>query len=303
MQWGEFWVVIKTTSDERTRAKEVSVAVDLLLRDPDAAPVLPDPGSTEALAAAREMARLPALLGPPDAALVERIMQDARLPRRSPRPVPMLKLAWAGAGLVAVLLVVMLLTPLGQSAVAGLRAVLDLGQTDVRVGPGYTPPATSATTVEGGTAVRQDLTLEEAQSLVSFVIPQPAYLPPGFRLEGVSTYTYPNLSAWVPQPFFAELTYHNSQGEELLLRVYSITLGDAASISSLNLRAPPIAQVEDIEVNGQPGALLRQEPDRSGAVGRELVWEQDDKILTLFSADLDEEDLLRIAASIQKRTP
>ncbi len=277
--------------------------MDGLLRDPDAAPVLPDPGAAEALAAAREMARLPALLGPADPALTERIMQDARRPRRSAGPVPMLKLAWAAAGLVAVLLVVMLLTPFGQSAVAGLRAVLDLGQTDVRVGPGYTPPATSATTVEGGPAVQQDLTLEEAQSLVSFVIPQPAYLPPGFRLEGVSTYTYPNLSAWVPQPFFVELIYHNSQGEELLLRVYSITLGDAASISSLNLRAPPIEQVEDIEVNGQPGALLRQEPDRSGAVGRELVWEQDDKILTLFSADLEEEDLLRIAGSIQGQAP
>ncbi len=294
---------MKTTKDERTRAKEVSAAVDQLLRDPDAAPELRDPASAEALAAARKVARLPALLGPPDAALTDRIMQSAKRPRRSLRPVPMLRLAWAAAGLVAVLLVVMLLTPFGQTAVAGLRAVFDLGQTDVRVGPGYTPPATSATTVEGGTAVQQDLTLEEAQSLVSFFIPQPAYLPPGFRLERVSTYTYPNLSAWVPQPFFVELIYRNGQGEELLLRVYSITLGDAASISSLNMRAPPIAEVEDIEINGQPGALLRQEPDRSGALGRELVWEQDDKILTLFSADLDEEDLLRIARSIRGQTP
>lgn len=291
---------MKTTKDERTQAEQVSAAVDQLLREPDAAVALPDPGAAEALAAARNLARLPALLGPPDPAFAQRIMQDVKRPGRFPRSAPRLRLAWAGVGLVAVLLVVMLLTPLGQTAVAGLMAVFDLGHTDVRVAPGYTPPATA---VEGGPAVQQALTLEEAQSLVSFVIPQPDYLPPGFGLEVVNSYTYPDLPAWVPQPFFIELIYHNGEGEELLLRVYSIVLGDEASISSLNLRAPPIAQAEDVDVNGRSGALLQQKPDRSGAVWRELVWEQDDKILALSSVHLDEQDLLRIARSIRGQTP
>ncbi|NIV30099.1 MAG: hypothetical protein GWN58_11545, partial [Anaerolineae bacterium] len=93
-----------------------------------------------------------------------------------------------------------------------------------------------------------------AQDLVSFSIPQPEYLPPGFRLEGVNSYRYPDLPSWVPQPFFVELLYYNDGGEELLLRVYSIGLGDGASIASLNLRAPPIEHAKDVEVNGRPGA-------------------------------------------------
>jgi hypothetical protein len=294
---------MKTTKDERTQAEQVSAAVDQLLRDPDAALALPDSGAAEALAAARRMARLPTLLGPPDPAFAQRIMQDVKRPRRSPRPVRMPRLAWVAVGLVAVLLVVMLLTPFGQTAVASLMAVFDLGHTDVRVAPAYTPSAASATAVEGGRAVQQDLTLEEAQGLVSFAIPQPGYLPPDFRLEGVNSYAYPDLPAWVPQPFFVELIYHNSEGEELLLRVYSIALGDEASISSLNLRAPPIEQVEDVDVNGRPGAFLQQKPDRSGAIWRELVWEQGDKILALSSVHLDEQVLLRIARSIHVQTP
>ena len=103
----------------------------------------------------------------------------------------------------------------------------------------------------------------------------------------------------MPQPFFVELIYIDSEGEELLLRIYSIALGDGASISSLNLRAPPIEDAKDVDVNGQPGVLLQQDLDRSGAVWQEMVWEQDDLILALSSLYLDESDLLSIARSIR----
>jgi hypothetical protein len=289
---------MKTTKDERIRAEQVSAAVDQLVRDPDAHLELSDPVAAEALAAARQMARLPALLGPADSAFEQRVMHEVRRASRSPRRAPWLRLGWAVAGVVAVLLVVLLLTPLGQTAVASLMAVFDLGHTNVRIAPEYTPSALPATAVDGGRAVQQSSTLEEAQGLVSFAIPQPSYLPPGYRLRGVSSYTYPDLPAWVPQPFFVELIYDGNEGEELLLRVYSIALGDQASISSLNLRAPPIEHAKDVDVNGQPGVLLRQELDRSEAVWQEVVWEQDDLILALSSLYLDELDLLSIARSI-----
>ena len=294
---------MRATKEERIRAEQVSAAVDQLVRDPDADLELSDLGAAEALAAARQMARLPALLGPADPAFEQRVMHEVRRAGRSPRRAPWLRLGWAVAGLAAVLLVVMLLTPLGQTAVAGLMAVFDLGSTDVRIAPEYTPSTLPTTAVDGGRAVQRNLTLEEAQDLVSFTIPQPSYLPPGCRLEGVNSYMYPDLPAWVPQPFFVELIYYDSAGEELLLRVYSIVLGDGASISSLNLRAPPIKHAKDVSVNDQPGVLLRQDLDRSGAVWQEVVWEQDDLILALSSLYLDEPDLLNIARSIQGEKP
>jgi ElaB/YqjD/DUF883 family membrane-anchored ribosome-binding protein len=294
---------MRATRDEQIQAERVTAAVDQLVRDPDAVLELSGPGAAEALAAARQMARLPALLGPPDPAFEQRLMHRVRRADKPSRRTPWFRVGWAVAGLVAALLVVMLLTPAGQTAVAGLMAVFDLGRTNVQIAPVYTPTTLPTTAIDGGHAVQQDLTLQEAQDLVSFTIPQPSYLPPGFRLERVHSYQYPDLPAWMPQPFFVELLYYDSEGEELLLRVYSITLGDSASIASLNLRAPPIQRAEDVDVNGRPGALLWQDHGRSGAVWRELVWEQDDLILALSSVHLDEGELLQIARSFDGKAP
>ena len=294
---------MRATRDERIQAEKVSAAVDQLVRNPDAVLEFSDPGAAEALAAARQMARLPALLGPADPAFEQRIMHEVSRVDRSSRRAPWLRVGWAVAGLAVVLLVVMLLTPAGQTAVAGLMAVFDLGHTNVQIAPEYTPTTLPTTAIDGGRAVPQNLTLEEAQELVSFAIPQPGYLPPGFGLEGVNCYEYPDLPAWVPQPFFVELLYYDGAGEELLLRVYSIALGDGASIASLNLRTPPIEDAKNVDVNGQPGVLLRQDLDPSGAVWQEVVWEQGDLILALSSVYLGEAELLKVARSIERKTP
>ena len=294
---------MRATRDERIQAEQVSAAVDQLLRDPDASLALSDQGAAEALAAARQMARLPLLLGPADPNFEQRVMHEVRQAVRPTRRARWLRIGWAVAGLAVVLLVVTLLTPAGQTAVAGLMAVFDLGQTNVQIAPEYTPTMLPTTAIDGGRAVQQNLTLQEAQDLVSFTIPQPGYLPQGFRLAGVNSYRYPDLPAWIPQPYFVELLYYDSAGGELLLRVYSIALGDGANISSLNLRAPPIEHAKDVDLNGQPGVLLQWDLDTPGAVWREVVWEQDDLILALSSVDLDEPELLRVARSIEGRAP
>ena len=289
---------MRTTRAERERAEQVSAAVEQLLRDPGDAPVRVDPVDTGLLDTARLLTRLPSLLGPVDPAFEQRIMRQVRATEAPRRRMTRLKVGWAAVGLVAVLLVVFLLTPLGQTAVASFMAVFNLGRTEVRIESVYTPPVLSATAEAGATAVQKSLTLQEAQEQSLFPIPQPAYLPSGYRLTGVHSYTYPELPEWVPQPIFVELVY-GDDGTQLFMRVYSITLGDEASISRLNLQARSIRDVQDVDVNGQPGVLLRLGAEGAEASWQEVVWEQDDLILSLSSAHLDELDLLQVARSVR----
>jgi hypothetical protein len=299
---------VMASNAEKSRAARVSAAVDRLLRDPEAQPEHFDAASAaasvgtdaELLAVARQLARLPELLGPVEPALEQRVMCQVQVVGRADRQagnrglLRLRRAAWAAAGLLAVALVVLLLTPFGQTAVASFMAVFHLGRTDVSIAPVYTPPAAA-----GSTAIPSKLTLREAKELVSFPIPQPAYLPPGYRLSGVNSYTYPNLPAWVPQPFFVELVYEEGVGDGLVLGVYSIQLGDQASISRLDLQATPIEAVQDVDVNGQPGVLLRLAAGRAGTAWQQVVWEHEDLILVLSSTHLTEEELLQVARSVR----
>jgi hypothetical protein len=287
-------------NNERGRAERVSSAADQLIHDPEARPEGFDPADTEVLAVARQLARLPELLGPVEPALEQQVICQVQVAGRASRRAGKSRLirprraAWAVVGLVVVALVVLSLTPFGQTAVASFMAVFHLGRTDVSIAPVYTPSAATGTT-----AIPSKLTLKEAKELVSFPIPQPAYLPPGYRLSGVNSYTYPELPTWVPQPFYVELVYKHDGGDELVLGVYSILLGDQASISRLNLQATPIEAVRDVDVNGQPGVLLRLGTGQAGAAWQQVVWEHGDLILALSSVDLTEDDLMRVARSVR----
>jgi hypothetical protein len=290
---------MRASKTEKVQAERVSAAVDQLLRQPGAVPEGLDPDEAGVLTTAQQFARLPDLLGPVPPVLEQQVMRQVQAAGRPVRGVRRPGWGWAAAGLVTVLLVVVLLTPLGQTAVAGFLAAFSLGRTEVTIQPVYTPSALPATAMAGATAVRESLGLEEAQGQVSYAIPQPAHLPSGYRLAGVHGYTYPDLPAWVPQPFFLELVYKDGAGDELILRVYSIALGDAGSISKLNLQATSIQDARDVDVSGQAGVLLQLGSDRTGAVWQELVWEQDELIVALSSGHLGEDELLRVARSIR----
>jgi hypothetical protein len=67
----------------------------------------------------------------------------------------------------------------------------------------------------------------------------------------------------------------------------------------MNLEATSIQDVQDVDVNGQPGVLLQLGSDGDRAGLRELVWEQDDLVLALSTSDLTEAELLRIARSVR----
>jgi len=310
-------VAIEADRDEQRRAEALSAAVDrLLARGPGegAAGGGPgrglasgvDPADAGLLDTARELARLPALLGPVDPALEERVMRQVRAAEPLPGPPvprpagqtsfgtaarrrPRIRLGWAVAGLVTLLLVALLVTPLGGAAVASFRAVFNLGRTDVAITQATTPTVTA-----GATGVRQAMTLEEAQAAVDFEIPEPAYLPAGYRLLEVNGYSYPDLPAWMPQPFFVELIYGDGDDGTCNLRIYPIVLGSEANVSGLNLETTSVEKVQDLVIGGQPGVLLRV----GGSDWQELVWEHGELIMALSSGDLDEAELLQVARSV-----
>ena len=289
--------------DERKRAEQLSATIDRVLSESQAAGAAAASGAEAAqldvadadlLDTARRLARLPALLGPVDPALEQRVMRQVRAANRpAPRPVgrraSRIQLGWAIAGLAAVLALALLVTPLGGAAVASFRAVFDLGRTDIEISQAAIP-----TVAAGAVGVRQSLSLQEAQDLVAFEIPQPAYLPPGYDLLEVYGHSYPDLPAWVPQPFFVELIYGAGTGGTCNLRIYPIVLGSDASISGLNLEATSVEKVQDLVIGGQPGVLLHV----GGGDWQEVVWEHGDLILALSSDDLDDVELLQVARSV-----
>lgn len=280
------------------RAERFSAAVDLLIRDPEALPGQLDATDTELLNTVRRFARIPNLLEQRDPDFERQVLRHLPIRVTVSLREARRRLLLTAAGILAVLLLAVILTPVGQTAVAGLRAVFNLGNTEVQIEPGRTPglPTPAA---GGGTAIRQSLTLEQAQEQVSFPIVQPSELPLGYRLREVHSSTYPELPAWVPQPIFVELVYADEQGKEMLLRVYSISLGEEATVSGLNLQAEDIQNVQDVSVNNRPGVLLRLRAPRSATGWYEVVWEQDELILALSSLHLPKEDLLRIAGSVR----
>jgi hypothetical protein len=295
---------MKATKSERTRAEQVSAVIDRLIGDPGADPGQVAPDDAGLLATAEQLAGIPSLLGPVDAAFEQRVMARVRAGARPARRLPRFRLSWAVAGLAATLLLAALLTPQGQTAMASFMAVFNLGRTEVSITPAYelaTPRATATaqTAAAQTTAIQQDLTLEQAQSLLPFTIPQPAYLPPGYRMQGVQSYTFPDLPPWLPQPLFAELVYRDDQGQRVSLRIYPIMLSEEANISGLNLQATSIRDAQPVDVNGRPGVLLKLDTDGANDGWQEAVWEGEDLILALSATDLTESELLAIARSVR----
>jgi hypothetical protein len=182
---------------------------------------------------------------------------------------------------------------------ASFMAVFNLGRTEVSITPAYERATPGATAAAQAPTIQQNLTLEQAQGLFSFAIPEPAYLPPGYRMEGVRSYTFPDLPPWLPQPLFAELVYTDDQRQRLTLRVYPIMLSEEANISGLNLQATSIRDAQSIDVNGQPGVLLKLDTGGAGDGWQEAVWEGRDLILALSATDLTESELLAIARSVR----
>lgn len=292
---------MKSSPEERGRAQQISALVDRLIAEPGMdAPSL-DAEDTGVWAAARELARLPSLLGPVSPALEQRVMGRIRSAKGSDQGATRCRLSWAVTGLATALALALIvwITPLGQTAVASFLAVFHLGQTEVRITPANTQAIQEATAAVGRSTIERYASLEEAQARVPFALVQPAYLPPGYRLRDIKSYTYPDLPTWLPQPLLAELVYEDQQGRQMLLQIYPILLGEQASISGLNLQAKPIQDVQDVTVGGQPGVLLQLGQERKEAGWQQVIWEHEDLILALTATGLDTAELLRVGGSVR----
>jgi hypothetical protein len=294
---------MKARGMEQFRADQVSGLVDRLIRDPEAGIAQLDAGDQGLLRTAEQLAQLPALLGPVDPALEQRVMRlsQRHAPSRRAKSLRYVRPAWVIAGLASVVLLVAVLTPLGQTAVASFMAVFDLGSTQVRITPADVPSALKETDEARVATVRQSLTLDEAAELASFPILRPAYVPPGYRLLEAVGHSYPDLPAWMPRPFSIELVYEDDLGGWFSLHMYPISLGtDAqARVSGMNLEAAPIQDVRDVDVNGQPGVLLLLAPGGDETGLKELVWEQNEVVLALSAVDLTEAELLQVGRSVR----
>ena len=294
---------MNSRSREQYLADRVSEQVDRLTRDPDARIGHLEAGDDVLLGTARQLARLPALLGPVDPALEQRVtrLSQSRATSGSTKAPRHLRPGWVVAGVAAAVLLVALLTPPGKTAVASFMAVFKLGRTEVRVTPVDIASLESTDEIRAA-VVQESLTLEEAAAQASFPILRPTYVPPGYRLLESLGHTYPDLPAWVPRPFSIELVYENDEGAWFSLHMYPISLGSdtQARVSGMNLEAAPIEDVRDVDVNGQPGMLLLLASGGDEPGLKELVWEQDEVVLALSAVDLAEAELLRIARSVRE---
>lgn len=275
--------------------------VDRLIAEPDAGVPPLDADDAGVVAVARTLAHLPPLLGPVSPALEQRVMSRVSAANRTVAGSPRCRLSWAvtGVALALVMALILWVTPFGQTAVASFLAVFHLGQTQVRITPADTLAIQEATSAVDASTIERYASLEEAQGRVPFALVQPTYLPPGYRLGEIRSYTYPDLPTWLPQPLLAELVYESDGRGQMLLQIYPILLGEQASISGLNLQASPIQDVRDVVVGGQPGVLLQLGPERDGAGWQQVVWEHGDLILALTATSLDTAELLQVGGSVR----
>lgn len=260
--------------------------------------------SDDLLDVARQLAHLTDAFGPPDPAFERRLAAriEARLAEQQPR-----KAAWrprwawgAVLGMVLLLVAVSLFTAPGQAAWAELAAILRLDRTQVRVEPEIADLEPAYTATAGLTLSN----LDEAKAAVSpRVFQTPGSLPEGYGLHRISTSHFEELPAWV-QPLFVDITYRRETREiiwELSYRQYFIASSGPGTIEALAYTPEEFETVQQASVAGRPAALLSR-PSTWPVPGAEsvlhLVWEGEDALFTLTSAELSSDELIRIAESV-----
>ena len=93
--------MMRTTRSERVRAARISAVVDELISDPKAQLAEYSEADTGVLETARQLARLPSLLGPVNPALEQRVLRAARAERGLRRGSPVVLPVRRHGGFVA----------------------------------------------------------------------------------------------------------------------------------------------------------------------------------------------------------
>ncbi|MEA3334393.1 MAG: hypothetical protein U9R25_00670 [Chloroflexota bacterium] len=285
--------------DEKELAGQLS---DFLDDSPDwPLPVGLDAGTVETAA---RLAALPTLLPDADPVFGQRVwarLQAIETQAESSQR----KLAWSWPGgfnlrwlapVAALLLVIVLVLPGPRQALGNWMARFSLGSVDVAVAPEETVrPALAATEMAFDT-------LAAAEERSGFELRAPSFLPHGYRLTGVDMVTYGALPLSL-QPLYVESRYEpdypaGDVGFYAVLRQFNGRLPSGDSPSRIEFQSQDVHSVNEIVIGeGLPAVMLEVGPPSQ--VLRQLVWQHDGVTLELWSQVLTQEEMLRIAESLQ----
>ncbi|MFQ5859194.1 MAG: DUF4367 domain-containing protein [Anaerolineae bacterium] len=204
-------------------------------------------------------------------------------------PVRALSLAVA----TAVVVIALVLTVPGQTALARLAAIFQLDSVEVGINVATATPA-DVDRVVGPRIERRLDSLEMAQQVAPVPILLPKDLPEHWSLKDATAVYYPDLPANVPLNII--LTYESPSGASLKFIEYFIRLGDSLTVDSLSRIDETTTSVREIMVDGRRAILVE-----SGGIqdAHTLIWQQDGILLEVEALNMGFENLLALAALMQ----
>jgi hypothetical protein len=275
---------------EREVARELSQEIDRVLST-EAPGAVDGASSTFAreLAVARRLHAWSERLPPVPVGLQRRVQQIVQAPPGARRPRTWRSATWGALAATMVFLVIWMVVPSGQQVWAGMLQALKLRQTSVELTATIEPP-TRAVREPVRDLVAAELLMGRAPSL-------PRVLPEGYELIEIVAVSYPDLPAWISQPFFIELGY-GSVGDSpgLCLREYRLLFREYGGISAFQPSSEAVASFEAVGVSGVSGTLLTF---AGGDAMYTVIWERDGLLLELETDELEKAELLEIAQTVR----
>lgn len=300
---------------ERAEARRFNQELDQLLHRPPAgdtdAAGGANPVDSTLLAAAERLAALPSLLTAPDPAFEQRVWARVRAvetaANRRGRPMP--RMGWPLiriegwrwlAPAAALLLVILLVLPSPRQVLGNWMARFRVGAVEVAVAPEETVRPQLA----GHSQVYASLA--EAEAAAGFSLLKPAYLPAGYRLHAVEAVSFDGLPLWM-QPLYVEADYrpagaHPDVGYYAALRQFNAGRPGEIRVGQIEFQSEAVRNAVDVSLaSGLPAVLVEFDSDqgRNHVLLRQLIWEQENMTLELWSQVLPVAEMLRIASSVQ----
>lgn len=272
---------------EMRAARQLSEQIDRMLAGQ------PVDSNDPELVIAKRLSRLADLLPSVEATFEERILAS---PQRSEHRWPGLRfpirpLSLAAAAVLVVLMLV--LTVPGQTALARLAALFQLDSVQVGINVATATPADARRAV--ATRIERPLGgLAEAQQVAPVPILVPTDLPASWSLQAVTAVSYPDLPA--NAPLNVVLTYKSTSGASLEMIEYFVQLGDNLTIDSLNRVDETSTSVGEATIDGQRVVVIESAELKDM---RTLIWQQAGVLLEVEAHNVTMEDLLSITASVQ----
>lgn len=247
------------------------------------------------LAMAEQLSRLGDVLPSVDPTFEHRVLAPLRPRVRRRLSVPVPTFAARALSLTAAVVIVMalMLSLPGQTALARLAAIFHLESVDVGVNVATATPAVARRIVTPRIEHSLD-GLEMARQVAPVPILAPQELPATWSLRGVTAVYYPDLPANIPLNII--LTYESTTGSSLEIIEYFIQLGDNLTVDSLSRVDETSTAVREVMIDGRRAILI--ETDRTEDAYT-LIWQQSGVLLEIEGYGVNSENLFAIAASIR----